>query len=822
MPLLVDVALPLPVDELFTYHVPPDMQEAAEPGMRVVVEFRRGVQTGVIVSVFPDGSRTVDFRTKPVRDFPDPGPVFDRAMLDLTRWVSEYYLASWGETLRTALPQGIEQKSRWVVRPRSESPHGVASLLAESAPAQARLLKLIADRGEMTLGQIRQHYRQAEFRTALRSLEAQGHVAVVDEESGPTVRARTEQAVELLLHNYARSGVKYTEKQTRLLDGLSGSADPVPLSLITRAWGVSRDVVKRMEARNVVRLIDVEVIREPDVGPIEPEKRFPLTPDQQKALDEIIPRLDAREFSAVLCHGVTGSGKTRVYMDAIEHVLAQGGGAIVLVPEISLTPQTVSRFKSRFGDEVAVLHSQLSVGERFDSWRQLRSGKKRLAVGPRSAVFAPVQDLRLVIVDEEHDGSYKQEEHDPRYQARDVAVVRAQQSGGVVVLGSATPSVESFHNARTGKYSLVRLPERIDSRPMPAVHVVDMTPERETKNFSALSRPLRDAVRKRLAAEEQVVILQNRRGFSSTVECKNPDCAYVFECGNCKVSTGTAVSMTFHKAEGLLKCHYCGNHIRVPTECPECGSKELRFGGTGTQKVEEHLDRAFPGVTLIRMDQDTTRRRNAHFNLLEQYRKGQASILLGTQMVSKGLDFPDVTLVGVIAADIGLNRVDFRASERVFQLLTQVAGRTGRGEKEGEVIIQTYDPEHPAIVHAKGHDVESYVQWELEQREAFGWPPFGRVVLLRLRGQSEEKTAQAARHLAAVARGLAGEGIEVGSAEEAPIPRVRKFWRWQFLLKGPNGKSLRLLARELRSRYDKMTAHRGVQLAIDVDPVGML
>ena len=821
MPLLVDIALPLPVEELFTYHVPAELEQIAEPGMRVVVEFRRDVLTGVIVDVYSDTDRPVEFKTKPVREFPDPEPVFDRPMLELTRWVAEYYLASWGETLKTALPQGIEQKSRWVVRPAAESPHAVAEKLAETAPVQSRLMKIIADSGVVTLGRLRQVYGRTEFRSTLRVLEEKGYVNIVDEQAGPAAKVYTEKAVSLLVPGYAESGVKFTEKQTRLLDGLRGAAEPVPLALIIRAWGISRDTVKRLEKRNLVRIEEIEVIREPDVGEIEPETRFTLTDDQQTALDGILPRLQKREFSTVLCHGVTGSGKTRVYMDAIEYVVNDGGGAIVLVPEISLTPQTVSRFKSRFGDQVAVLHSQLSVGERYDSWRQLRSGKKRLAVGPRSAVFAPVQDLRLIVVDEEHDASYKQEEHDPRYNARDVAVVRAQKSNAVVILGSATPSMESLHNTRQGKYARVDLPRRIDSRPMPKVHIVNMTDERESKNFSALSRPLRNAIAQRLEREEQVVILQNRRGFSSTVECT--ECGYMFECRNCTISSTEPVSMTYHQADELLKCHYCGNHMRVPERCPNCDESAWHYGGFGTQRVQDHIEKAFPGVALIRMDQDTTRRRNSHFRLLEQFRRREASILLGTQMVSKGLDFPDVTLVGVIAADIGLNRNDFRAGERVFQLLTQVAGRTGRGERKGEVFIQTYDPEHPAVVHAQSHDVVGYGDYELVQREMLGWPPFGRVVLLRFRGQNNDKTADAAVHLASVARDLVkGTDIEVQGPNEAPIPRVRKFWRWQVFLKGMNGRSLRLLARELTSRFGRMKTWRGVQLTIDVDPVGMM
>lgn len=806
---LVDVALPLPLDELFTYHVPEGLVEAIEPGMRVVVPFKRDTATGVVIR----DRETVDFRTRPIIDVPDPEPVFDEHMLALTRWVSEYYLSSWGEALRAALPHGIYQKSRWTVRPLDPAPDAAIAELGSRAPLQARLLRHVADRGEITLGQLRKVCGSAGFRPALRALEQSGHVEIVDESPEVSLSVRIEKTVRLDEHGRGNDKGLGPD-QRRLLDALRGSSgEPVPLSLIRKAWGVSSDSVKRLERRELVVIEEREIYREPDTGPIEPEIDHELTPDQIRAIDTIGETTKAGRHGVALIHGVTGSGKTRVYLDAIERILPDGG-AIVLVPEISLTPQATRLFKARFGDLVAVIHSRLSAGERFDAWRQLRSGARRVAVGPRSAVFAPVQNLRLIIVDEEHDGSYKQEEPDPRYNARDVAVMRGAQTDAVVVLGSATPSLESLMNARTGKYRLIELPTRVDSRPMPNVEVVDMTLERETKNFSSLSRTLRLAIGERLERNEQVVLLQNRRGFSPIVQCTS--CGEVIQCRYCNVS------MTYHQADSRLRCHYCGDALHVPETCPSCGSDQLRYGGAGTQKVQDEINRAFPDTPLIRMDQDTTRRKGAHHTLLEQFRTRHASILLGTQMVAKGLDFPDVTLVGVIAADIGLSMPDFRAGERTFQLLTQVSGRTGRGVQPGEVIVQTYQPDHPVILAAQNHDVALFAEAELREREELRYPPYGRLVLCMLRGTDEDLTIDAAEQVADMARKVAPESVEILGPSEAPIARIKRYYRWQVLLKGQSSAALHATAREIRTRYERLKRLRKVSLLINVDPMSLL
>ena len=809
MPRLIDVALPLPMEELYTYHVPEELEDAVEPGMRVIVPFKRDSLTGVVIK----DRDSAPFRTRAIIDIPDPEPVFDSDMLRLTEWVADYYLSSWGEALRAALPQGITQKSRWIVRPRDPAAKAVAAFLADHAPAQAKLLSLIADRGDTSLEQLRRIYGGSGFRAALHALEAAGRVEVVNESSDIDPSVKTERTVSLASDDQVEERGLGPE-QIRLIEALRSAGGEVPTALISRAWGISSDTIRRLAKRGIVVVTEREVIREPDMGPIEPEIPHPLTPEQTTALSTLNEHLDKDSFAALLIHGVTGSGKTRVYLDAIERVLANGGGAIVLVPEISLTPQTTRRFKARFGDRVAVIHSQLTAGERYDAWRQLHAGVKSVAVGPRSAVFAPVRNLRLIVVDEEHDGSYKQEEPDPRYHARDVAVVRAQYAGAIAVLGSATPSLESLENARRGKYTLINMPSRIDSRPMPKVTVVDMRSEREGNNWSSISRMMRSEIRERLRRNEQVVILQNRRGFSPVVQCR--ECGEMVECRYCKVS------MTYHRADQRLKCHYCGDIQRMPETCPKCGSQSIRYGGSGTQKVQDEITKSFPETPLIRMDQDTTRRKGAHHLLLEEFRQRRASILLGTQMVSKGLDFPDVTLVGVISADTGLGMPDFRAGERTFQLLTQVAGRTGRGSQPGEVIIQTYQPEHPAVLAAREHDVITFSEAELAIREELGYPPFGRLVLCQLKGTSEQLCVEAANRVGEIARQVAPDTVEILGPTEAPIARIARYWRRHVVLKGSSSAALRSTSREIRLRFGRLSYGRKVQLTIDIDPMTIL
>ncbi|MBQ7667690.1 MAG: primosomal protein N', partial [Kiritimatiellae bacterium] len=547
---------------------------------------------------------------------------------------------------------------------------------------------------------------------------------------------------------------------------------------------------------------------------IAPSSPLPLTGEQSAALDVVLAAAaQARDASApvprpVLLRGVTASGKTEVYLQAMAEVLRHGGGAIVLVPEISLTPQTIRRFVSRFGSVVAVLHSRLGAGERHDEWHRIRSGEARIVVGPRSALFAPVRNLGLIVVDEEHEQSYKQDET-PRYNARDVAAVRARIERCALVLGSATPSLESWHNAATGKYALCEMAHRAVAMQMPRVTVVDMREEalRCEGRTPVFSEVLVSAVRERLRSGEQTMLLLNRRGFAPTVSCVS--CGHVETCDNC------SVSMTLHSADRVLRCHVCGAWRPVPKVCPECASGELRRGGVGTQRVEEVAQKIFPGARIARMDLDVTTRKRSHEEILAEFRAGRTDILVGTQMIAKGLDFPNVTLAGILSADSGLSIPDFRASERTFQLLAQMAGRAGRGTKPGDVVIQTFSPGHPAVECAATEDFARFAEVELKDRKSLCYPPFSHLDCITVRGGDRAAAeAYAARLSAAI--GTQGDW-RLGAPVPAALERAKGQWRFQMVLRGDRPA---LLNSRIAAALAASPPPRGVAVAVDIDAVG--
>ncbi len=509
-------------------------------------------------------------------------------------------------------------------------------------------------------------------------------------------------------------------------------------------------------------------------------------------------------------YGVTGSGKTEVYLQAIQHVLNKGLGALVLVPEIALTPQTMERFVGRFGGQVAILHSRLSEGERHDEWYRMLRGEARIVVGARSAVFAPVRNLGLIVVDEEHEPSYKQEEA-PRYHARDVAVVRGLKERCAVMLGSATPALESWWNARSSKYRLAELPHRVDHQQMPLMRVVDMRVEaQQTGHGGIFSRELLDAMRLRLERAEQTILFLNRRGFATSLLC--PKCGYVARCDHC------SVSCTYHRTEHRLRCHICGVDRAVPERCPGCGDPAYRFAGAGTQRIESIVEKCFPKAVVQRLDADVTRGKDAYDRILGDFRQGKTHILIGTQMIAKGLHFPNVTLVGVIHADTGLHMPDFRAGERTFQLLAQVAGRAGRGDVAGEVIVQTHTPFHPAIQAARRMDLHGFCDQELEFRRELSYPPFSHLVCLLFKGPSEERLSFFASAASAGLRQSLGEGVTVSDPVPAPLARAKGLYRYQVLLRSSStGRMARAIARLQQS----LRLPDDISLSVDVDPVSL-
>ncbi len=543
-----------------------------------------------------------------------------------------------------------------------------------------------------------------------------------------------------------------------------------------------------------------------------PTQPLNMMPEQQVAYERICQSIDREKPGVILLHGVTGSGKTEVYLQALAYTLEKGLDAIILVPEISLTPQTVERFRSRFGDRIAVLHSHLSEGERHDEWHRLHSGEARIAIGARSALFSPVRKLGLIVVDEEHESSYKQDEA-PRYNARDVAVMRGHMEPCTVVLGSATPSLESYRNARSGKYELVRLTQRADHRSMPLMHVVDMRSQvNDEKKMPVFSHDLVSAVRARLDGGEQVILFLNRRGYSTSLIC--PACGYVAKCPDC------SVAMTYHKADQGLKCHLCGKWQAVPERCPnpECRDHRFKYSGFGTQRIEEIVAKLFPKARVARMDSDTTRRKESYEEILGGFRSGKIDLLIGTQMIAKGLHFPNVTLVGVLNADVSLHMPDFRAGEKTFQLLTQVAGRAGRGEIPGEVIVQTCTPVNAAIQAARRLDYEGFSDQELAFREEVGYPPFVKMACITVRGPDEALVAEATQNLEIIMRKALAPGMRLSDPSPAPVPRIKTHYRYQVILRA---KTAGALGRVIRCSMNEMKWPKDIQYGIDIDPISL-
>ena len=623
----------------------------------------------------------------------------------------------------------------------------------------------------------------------------------------------------------------------------------LPLAELLELTKTTAATVRKLEDRGLVSITSEVSERDPYAHEtILPTQNIVLNPAQAQALGEITKAMDTENSSRTfLLHGVTGSGKTEIYLQALAHALEQGKGAIVLVPEISLTPQTVERFKARFSSGklqtlVAVLHSHLSAGERHDEWHKIRQGRARIVIGARSAIFAPVEPLGLIIVDEEHEHTYKQEEA-PRYHARDVAIMRGQMENAVVVLGSATPSMESYANCKKGKFTLLNLPQRVDDQKMPHVRVVDMRQAMFKEKGPPLFSPqLKEAITQRLERGEQTILFLNRRGYSTSLMC--PKCGYVAECPNC------SVSLTYHRIDQRLACHICGHNEKVPLVCPEpkCKNPAIRFAGTGTQKVEEVLAKLFPKARVKRMDADTMKRKDDYRHVLGDFRAGKIDILVGTQMIAKGLHFPNVTLVGIIYADSALHQPDFRAGERTFQLLTQVAGRAGRGDVEGEVFVQAFTPFHPAIQFARRHDFVGFYEQEIEFREQLKYPPASRVALLTLKGRNEEKVKFSAEHLKRQLekrlKGRGGAGNPLPAADPfadngareaarpsrfkdliiagpapAPLLRAENFYRYQIMLRT---RAILKLSRHLREVLEKLTFPEDVIVTVDVDPYQLL
>ncbi len=601
-------------------------------------------------------------------------------------------------------------------------------------------------------------------------------------------------------------------KQAAVIRCLQAARAPLPIALLLKKCAANHQTLAPLVKKGFVAVEPEQILRDPfGDEKFLPTDNLVLNEEQKLAAQAVAEAIQARGAAApILLHGVTGSGKTEIYLQAIQSVLRRGQTAIMLVPEISLTPQTVERFKSRFAasqESVAVLHSHLSGGERHDEWHKINEGRARIVIGARSAVFAPLENLGLIVVDEEHENSYKQEET-PRYHGRDIAVLRASFEKCAVVLGSATPSIESYHNASTGKYRLLRLASRVDDRKMPLIRVIDLRQEGAQPIFSGR---LCAAISARLEKREQSILFLNRRGFSTSLIC--PACGYVCQCPNC------SVALTFHRAASRLVCHICGHTAAAPAKCPACADPKIRFLGTGTEKVEEAVARLFPKAVVRRMDADAMARKDAFRETLNAFRTGKIDILVGTQMIAKGLHFPNVTLVGIINADLALHLPDFRAGERTFQLLTQVAGRAGRGEVEGEVFVQSFTPFSPSIQFARHHDFEGFWQQEIEFRQKWDFPPFTHMALITIRSANQTKASFSAETLGRRLKEVLPPTTLLGEPAPAPLEKARGEFRFQIMLRA---KAIVALSRRLREVLDKLTFPEDVIVTVDIDPYQLL
>jgi primosomal protein N' (replication factor Y) len=858
-----EIHFALPLSNGYTYRVPEGLDAIAQVGCRALVPLGKRVATGFIVR----RTDKIDFPPEKLRDLLDvldEAPLFDASRLELAQWIADYYLCGLGEVLRTMLPPGLEKESHQYVRLTRVPTEEEMAAMESRAPRQAEIVRALIGKEGYKVRFLAKHLRYNSVRSSLRQLMAAGLVdfSFQMKEAATRVQKRAfvqlalagktflqdgnggagikdpeyAGAVSLTAKEQVSSPLKLTAKQYQGL-ALLAKRGEMPRPQFMELSGLGSQSLRSLAQRGLVNFVEREVDRNPYINSNGSDGTFAaeassliLNAEQTQAVQRVTEAMQHGRFEVFLLHGITGSGKTQVYIEAIRHAIALGRNAIVLVPEISLTPQAVRRFQANFGELVAVLHSRMSAGERYDAWRRVHRGEAKVVIGARSAVFAPVKNLGLIVVDEEHETSYKQQDPAPRYHARDVAVMRGKMSQAVVLLGSATPSIESYFNAQRGKYKLLELPNRIDNVPLPSVRIVDMTGGRKTApdHEGIFSRVLYEKIGEKLARQEQIILLQNRRGFAPLIRCVS--CGFVRYCDACNVP------MTYHKRGHLLRCHYCNATAKAPDVCPQCQGLDIIYKGIGTQKVEQALQELFPEARVVRMDLDTTRGKLAHDRILREFGEHRYDILLGTQMIAKGLDFHRVTLVGVVSADMGLLRPDFRAAERTFQLLTQVAGRAGRRNLPGEVIVQTYSPNDFCMACARTHDFKKFYAFEIGERQALSFPPFSRLALVQFRHPDNERLRGIAQDFAALLKRVGGPFRVFGPAP-SPLERIQNEFRWQVLIKGdmakdPSARHMReALGRVVRffrkaNRNPafpfKKLKRSGARLIVDIDAMSML
>ncbi|MEH7415451.1 primosomal protein N' [Neobacillus drentensis] len=785
-------------DRAFDYLIPEQWSGTIKPGMRVIVPFGPRQIQGFVVGL---KTETDVNKLREINEPMDLKPVLNQELIELGNWLTEYTLCFKIFAFQVMLPAALKAKYEKKVRLANKG--AVMDL-------PSKLQAFFENDGELDWDEA----LKMGLGPLLQREAANGHLEVI---------YMVKERVKKKLRKFVRPTVSHceleealqtipakAEKQRQILQYFLEHSDEVELKILIDELNTSGSTIKALIEKKLLVEFDKEVYRDPFAHrTFERTKPLPLTDAQAQAIGPILHSIEQDRHEVFLLYGVTGSGKTEIYLQSIQEVIEKGQEAIVLVPEIALTPQMVHRFKGRFGNLVAVLHSGLSAGEKYDEWRKIQRKEVKVVVGARSAIFAPFEDIGIIIIDEEHETSYKQEEM-PRYHARDVAIKRAKTYNCPVVLGSATPSLESFARAQKKVYQLLSLPNRMNNQELPAVEIIDMREELRDGNRSMFSRKLFELLQDRLEKKQQSVLFLNKRGHSSFVMCR--DCGYVVNCPNCDIS------LTYHRVNEQMKCHYCGYESTVPKNCPECNSEYIRYFGTGTQKVEEELGKILPEARVIRMDVDTTGRKGAHERLLSDFKDGKADILLGTQMIAKGLDFPNITLVGVLSADTMLHLPDFRASEKTFQLLTQVSGRAGRHQLPGEVVIQTYTPEHYSIELAGRQDYDLFYQREMLIRKLHHYPPFYYLALITVSHENLIKVVSATEKMVNYVRSQISDKAVVLGPAASSIPRINNRYRYQCLIKYKREPNLTKTLKTILDQYQK-DARSGLLVSIDVNPV---
>ena len=819
----VEIVFPLPFRKSFTYLVPTELEKQAKIGVRAVAPFGKRTLTGFIINKVKKVS--IKEEIKPITDILDEQPIVDSEGLKFYAWLADYYLCSFGEALKLAVPYGSEVESKRKIIPDQKACAHLLTKEKNKSSTRGKILKVLSEKKEINLQQLQKIVKKKNIYSTLRTLQQQGVITLLDLMQPAKVKAKTVNYVKLnktvaQVYSLFPEIERRSPKQVKLLlELVAAKGKGLPVAELLHKTASSKSSLDSLSAKGIVKIYEQEIDRKYVEHYKEEQTKFTLSHQQEKVIGEVSKEIDEDKFKTFLLHGVTGSGKTQVYIELTKKVLEKKKTALILVPEISLTPQITSRFFNAFGDEVTVMHSRMSPGERYDSWHRIIKGKSSVVIGARSALFAPLKNIGLIVVDEEHDASYKQSDMVPKYNARDAAIMLGSISNCPVLLGSATPSIESMYNAKTGKYHLLELPERIDNAKLPVITLVDVNKERKKQRMENIfSRILLDKIEERLKRGEGVIILQNRRGFSTQIYCT--DCGEVELCDNC------SVPMVYHINKNNIQCHYCGLVKDVPNACTHCGSIQLKYFGTGTERVEDELEYYFPKVKMSRIDSDSITKKSALSRLLLSFGSGEIDILVGTQMVSKGLDFSRVTLVGVISAETTLWLPDFRADERTFQLLTQVSGRAGRSKVPGEVIIQTQNEKHFALQMVLNNNYNGFYEREIADRERMGFPPFTRIALIETKDQSNERAKGALTGFYNELKRFS-KLISISSPTPAIISRLKGQYRYQILIKSlrktdPGGKILRKAILDSFTEFNRKSRYKDVRLIYDVDPQSII